>query len=140
MIIDHVAIWTTQLERLKDYYVKYFNGTANKKYLNKENRFESYFVSFESGTRLELMQKPGIPENLNDPVEKQYQGIIHLSFGVVSMDHVDEKMNELVDDGFKILRGPRKTGDGYWEFETLDPDNNRIEVATIFKDKERVGL
>jgi lactoylglutathione lyase len=140
MIIDHVAIWTTQLERLKDYYVKYFNGTANKKYLNKENRFESYFVSFDSGTRLELMQKPGIPENLNDPVEKQYQGIIHLSFGVVSMDHVDEKMNELVDDGFKILRGPRKTGDGYWEFETLDPDNNRIEVATIFKDKERVGL
>jgi len=140
MIIDHVAIWTTQLERLKDYYVKYFNGTANKKYLNKENRFESYFVSFESGTRLELMQKPGIPENLNDPVEKQYQGIIHLSFGVVSMDHVDEKMNELVDDGFKILRGPMKTGDGYWEFETLDPDNNRIEVATIFKDKERVGL
>jgi len=140
MIIDHVAIWTTQLERLKDYYVKYLNGTANKKYLNKENRFESYFVSFESGTRLELMQKPGIPENLNDPVEKQYQGIIHLSFGVVSMDHVDEKMNELVDDGFKILRGPRKTGDGYWEFETLDPDNNRIEVATIFKDKERVGL
>ncbi len=140
MIIDHVAIWTTQLERLKDYYVKYFNGTANKKYLNKENRFESYFVSFESGTRLELMQKPGIPENLNDPVEKQYQGIIHLSFGVVSMDHVDEKMNELVHDGFKILRGPRKTGDGYWEFETLDPDNNRIEVATIFKDKERVGL
>jgi lactoylglutathione lyase len=48
---------------------------------------------------------------------------------------VDEKLIELTHDGFKILRGPRKTGDGYWEFETLDPDNNRIEVSAVFKDK-----
>jgi lactoylglutathione lyase len=132
MIIDHVAIWTSQLETLKDYYVKYFNGTANKKYSNREKQFESYFVSFGSGTRLELMQRPGIPENLNDTVEKQHQGIIHLAFGADNMGMVDEKITELVQDGYKILRGPRKTGDGYWEFETLDPDNNRIEVATIF--------
>jgi lactoylglutathione lyase len=89
-------------------------------------------VSFDSGTRLELMQMPGIPENLNDPVEKQYQGIIHISFGMGTMDLVNEKFNELKNDGFKILKGPRKTGDGYWEFETLDPDNNRIEVSAIF--------
>jgi lactoylglutathione lyase len=132
MIIDHVAIWTTQLEKLKDFYVKYFNGRANEKYLNKERHFESYFVAFDSGTRLELMQMPGIPQNLNDPVGKQYQGIIHLSFGMENMDMVDEKLIELTQDGFKILRGPRKTGDGYWEFETLDPDNNRIEVSAIF--------
>jgi lactoylglutathione lyase len=135
MIIDHVAIWTPQLEKLKDFYVKYFNGRANEKYLNKERHFESYFVTFDSGTRLELMQMPGIPQNLNDPVGKQYQGIIHLSFGMENMDMVDEKLIELTQDGFKILRGPRKTGDGYWEFETLDPDNNRIEVSAVFKDK-----
>jgi len=135
MKIDHVAIWTDGLERLKDYYVRYFNGKVNKKYLNKETHFESYFISFDSGTRLELMQKPGIPPNLNDPVEKQYRGIIHLSFGVETMDQVDEKMNELLKDGYRILRGPRKTGDGYWEIETLDPDNNRIEVAALFSAK-----
>ena len=134
MIIDHVAIWTTQLEKLKDFYVKYFNGQANEKYLNKERHFESYFVAFDSGTRLELMQMPGILQNLNDPVGKQYQGIIHLSFGMENMDMVDEKLIELTQDGFKILRGPRKTGDGYWEFETLDPDNNRIEVCSVFID------
>jgi lactoylglutathione lyase len=134
MIIDHVAIWTTQLEKLKDFYVKYFNGRANEKYLNKDRHFESYFVAFDSGTRLELMQMPGIPQNLNDPVGKQYQGIIHLSFGMENMDMVDEKLIELTQDGFKILRGPRKTGDGYWEFETLDPDNNRIEVSSVFID------
>jgi len=132
MKIDHVAIWTSQIEELKDYYVKYFNGKSNKKYLNREKHFESYFISFDSGTRLEIMQMPGIPQNLNDPVVKQYHGIIHLAFGVVSMMQVDEKFSELTSDGYKILRGPRKTGDGYWEFETLDPDNNRIEVSAIF--------
>jgi lactoylglutathione lyase len=132
MVIDHVAIWTPQLEKLKDYYVRYFNGKSNEKYLNKERHFESYFISFDSGTRLELMQMPGIPHNLNDTVGKQHMGIIHLSFGVENMEKVDDKFRELINDGYKILRGPRKTGDGYWEFETLDPDNNRVEVAAIF--------
>jgi lactoylglutathione lyase len=132
MNIDHVAIWTTQLEKLKDYYIKYFNGKSNRKYTNNERHFESYFISFDSGTRLELMQMPGIPQNLNDTIEKQYLGIIHLSFGMVNMDLVNDKLIELKKDGYNILRGPRKTGDGYWEFETLDPDNNRIEVSAIF--------
>lgn len=75
---------------------------------------------------------PGIPENLNDRIGKQHQGIIHLSFGVRSMSEVTNKAIQIEKDGFKILRGPRKTGDGYFEFETLDPDNNRIEVSSIF--------
>ena len=75
---------------------------------------------------------PGVPPNLNDKIEKQYQGHIHISFGVETMEMVNEKLKELTNDGYKILKGPRKTGDGYWEFETLDPDDNRIEVSTIF--------
>jgi lactoylglutathione lyase len=134
MVIDHVAIWTPHLEQMKDFYVKYFNGKANEKYSNRERHFESYFVTFESGTRLELMNMPGIPENLNDPVEKQYQGIIHLAFGSENMDMVNEKLAELKKAGFKILKGPRRTGDGYYEFETLDQDNNRIEVSAIFEE------
>jgi lactoylglutathione lyase len=130
MNIDHVAIWTPHLEELKEYYVKYFNGTPNKKYLNEARQFESYFLTFDSGSRLEIMQMPGIPPNLNDTIE-QYQGIIHLSFSVKNMQLVDEKLKELVKDGFKILKGPRITGDGYYEFETLDPDKNRIEVSAI---------
>jgi lactoylglutathione lyase len=132
MFIDHVAIWTTRLEKLKDYYVKYFNGAANVKYHNKTRNFESYFITFESGTRLELMQMPDVPQNLNDTIGKQHQGLIHISFGVETMNIVDEKLKELENDGFRILKGPRKTGDGYYEFETLDPDDNRIEVSTIF--------
>jgi lactoylglutathione lyase len=132
MTLDHVAIWTNQLEKLKDFYVKYFNGTANEKYTNRETGFESYFLTFDSGSRLEIMQKPGIPGNLNDRVIKQHQGIIHLSFGSGSMEMVIQKSHEMANAGFIILRGPRKTGDGYFEFETLDPDNNRIEVSARY--------
>jgi lactoylglutathione lyase len=76
------------------------------------------------------MTRPGIPENKNDRVTAQHKGIIHLAFGVSTMQEVDEKAVQLQSGGFKILRGPRKTGDGYYEFETLDPDDNRIEVTT----------
>ena len=132
MTLDHVAIWTNQIEKLKEYYVKYFDGSSNGKYLNRERNFESYFISFGSGSRIELMQMPGVPQNLNDKIGSQHQGIIHLSFAVETMDLVDAKMKELSAAGFRILRGPRKTGDGYYEFETLDPDDNRIEVCSIF--------
>jgi lactoylglutathione lyase len=133
MFIEHVAIWTNDLEKLKKYYERYFNAVSNEKYINPNKQFESYFLSFESGARLELMQKPGIPENLNDTVERQHKGIIHLAFGVQTMEEVDKKAQELRIAGFSILSGPRKTGDGYYEFETLDPDNNRIEVSTLYK-------
>ena len=129
MILEHVAIWTTQLEALKNYYIKYFDASPNDRYTNPQKNFHSYFLSFKSGARLELMTMPGIPINQNDTVTKQHTGLIHLAFGVDTMDEVNAKANEMKADGFPILSGPRKTGDGYYEFETLDPDNNRIEVT-----------
>jgi lactoylglutathione lyase len=133
MMLEHVAIWTDNLEELKRYYIKYFGATANEKYTNEESQFQSYFLTFESGARLEIMMRPGIPENKNDRVSAQHKGIIHLAFGVNSMRDVDEKAKQLQSDGFKILRGPRRTGDGYYEFETLDPDDNRLEVTTKYQ-------
>ncbi len=132
MTLEHVAIWTDNLEELKDYYIKYFGATANEKYTNEQSQFQSYFLTFESGARLEIMSKPGIPDNRNDRVTAQHKGIIHLAFGVNTKQEVDEKAKQLQSDGFKILRGPRKTGDGYYEFETLDPDDNRLEVTTKY--------
>lgn len=129
MTLEHVAIWTDNLERLKDYYVRYFEGTANDRYLNETKQFESYFLTFASGARLELMKMPGVPANANDTAGKQHRGIIHLAFGVNTRAEVDAKANELRAAGFSILSGPRVTGDGYYEFETLDPDNNRLEVT-----------
>ena len=132
MIIEHIAIWTNQLEELKSYYTLYFKGVANKKYINEQKGFQSYFISFNSGARIEIMSKPGIPENKNDVVDAQYQGLIHFAFGVESVQQVKDKEEELRKAGYPILSGPRATGDGYYEFETLDPDNNRIEVTTKY--------
>lgn len=132
MTLEHVAIWTPQLEALKTFYETYFGGMAGEKYTNPQTGFESYFLTFSSGARLELMTKPGIPANQNDTVNEQHLGIIHLAFGVETMKEVDAKARQLQQDGFRIVRGPRKTGDGYYEFETLDPDNNRLEVTTKF--------
>lgn len=129
MILEHVAIWTDNLEVLKEYYTKYFGGISNKKYTNKTNEFSSYFITFKSGARLEIMTMSNIPSNANDTIGKQHKGIIHLAFGVDTAMEVEDKAKELQTDGFKILSGPRMTGDGYFEFETLDPDNNRLEVT-----------
>ncbi len=131
MILEHVAIWTNSLENLKDYYVRHFDAQPNEKYKNPATGFESYFLSFASGARLELMSMPGIPDNTNDTIERQHKGIIHISFGVPSKEAVDAKAKQLAADGYTILRGPRTTGDGYYEFETLDPEGNRLEVGAV---------
>lgn len=129
MTLEHVAIWTDNLEKLKEYYMRYFGGISNEKYTNEKARFQSYFLSFKSRARLEIMFMPNIPGNKNDTIGTQNKGIIHLAFGVDTTQEVDEKARQLQMDGFKILRGPRRTGDGYYEFETLDPDSNRLEVT-----------
>ena len=57
MKIHHIAIWTFHLEKLREFYTRYFNGTSNEKYINSQKGFESYFISFESGATLELMSR-----------------------------------------------------------------------------------
>ena len=132
MTLEHIAIWTDNIEVLKNYFIKYFDGESNDKYTNEKKQFHSYFISFKSGARLEIMSMPNIPENANDTIIRQHKGLIHLAFEVDTMNDVDAKLIQLKTDGYKILSGPRKTGDGYYEFETLDPDNNRIEVTTKY--------
>jgi len=128
MKIEHIAIWTNGLERLKDYYVKFFNGKSNQKYQNPKTRFESYFISFESGCRLELMSISDLAEKDTDKFNRT--GITHFAFDVESKREVDLKAEELSVAGFPILKGPRITGDGYYEFETIDIDGNKVEVTT----------
>lgn len=131
MTIEYVAIWTKNLKDLRNFYVSNFDAISSQKYQNHSNGFESYFLTFESGARLELMQMPGIPENVNDTIEHQHLGLIHIAFGLPTRDEVDSKARELKARGITILSGPRMTGDGYYEFEALDLDNNRIEVTSM---------
>jgi lactoylglutathione lyase len=65
MTLEHVAIWTNDIERLKEYYTKYFQATSNDKYINHSKKSESYFLAFKSGARLELMKMTG--KNFKQP-------------------------------------------------------------------------
>ena len=128
MRIEHVAIWTGDLERLKRFYTKHFNCIAGNKYRNGSNDFESYFLSFDNSARLELMQMPSIPNNLNDP-KIQYKGIIHLAISVGSKENVVEITEKLRSDEYTIVSAPQTTGDGYFESCVLDSDGNRVEIT-----------
>jgi lactoylglutathione lyase len=130
MILEHTAIWCSDLETMKDFYVQFLDGISNEKYVNEAKRYESYFISFGAGARLELMSKPNLPDNLNDTLTTQHKGIIHLAFETATRQEVAEKALLFAANGFRILDGPRVTGDGYFEFVTHDPENNRIEITT----------
>ena len=128
MHIDHIAIWTNNLERMKDFYEKYFKAQAGSKYHNPRMQFESYFLTFPSGVRLELMTKPGIDKVPIKP-DSPYIGYAHISFAAGSESGVNQLCSRLEQDGFEILDGPRRTGDGYYECVLLDPDGNLIEIT-----------
>ena len=126
MHVEHIAIWTHDLERLKAFYETYFGGKSNDKYVNAEKRFDSYFLAFASGARLELMQMPTIPKSRD---EDQATGYTHLAFSVGSKTQVDALTARLQADGYRIVSDPRRTSDGYYESCVLDPDGNRVEIV-----------
>lgn len=110
------------------FYVKYFGCIANAKYENTSNRFESYFLNFKNGARIELMKMPQIPDNANNAIN-QYIGINHIAIKMDSKEDVDLLTDQIRKDGYIIISEPRKTGDGYYESCIFDPENNRIEIV-----------
>ncbi|MDR3023735.1 VOC family protein [Chryseobacterium sp.] len=128
MKIEHIAIWVRDLEKSKAFYQKYFGAVSNEKYHNRVKNFQSYFLSFDNGCRLEIMTKPELRESKNSYESQQY-GIIHLAFSVDSKEKVDELTETLRKDGYTVAGEPRTTGDGYYESVILDPENNIIEIV-----------
>jgi len=127
MKIDHVAIYVNNLEKTKEFYVKYFQAKANEKYHNKNTGLQTYFLSFpDSETRLEIMTRPELSAREDKTMN---EGFIHLAFSVGSKEKVDELTERLVKDGFRCLSGPRTTGDGYYESVVEDCEGNLIEIT-----------
>jgi lactoylglutathione lyase len=128
MRIEHVAIWTRDLARCKDFYAAYFGAIAGPAYLNAAKGFESCFLSFGDGARLEVMTTTSVPL-AELPRGAQRLGLTHLAISVGSEQQVDELTRRLRGDGFAVVDGPRRTGDGYYESVIIDPDGNRIEIC-----------
>lgn len=128
MKIDHIAIWTTSLENLRNFYIRYFDASSGEIYYNHSKEFRSYFLKFDGECQLEIMEMPNVPKSKND-VLKQFTGIIHFAIKVGSKMKVDNLTEIIRKDGFKVVGEPRTTGDGNYESVILDPDGNRVEIV-----------
>ncbi len=126
MKIEHVAMYVKDLGRAKHFFETYFQAVSNEGYHNPKTGFRSYFLTFEEGSRLELMNK----EEMKDVEKHQPRtGYAHIAFSVGSKEKVEELTKRLKADGYPLISGPRTTGDGYYESCIVDVEQNQIEIT-----------
>ncbi len=125
MKIEHIALWVHDIEKMKSFYSLYFHAVPSEKYHNSRKEFSSYFLSFKSGARLEIMNKPGLEISSGS----QMYGWAHMAISVGSKEDVDTLTERIREDGYTITGNPRTTGDGYYESTVLDPEGNLIEIT-----------
>lgn len=126
MKIEHIAMYVNNLEKTKDFFVRYFDAESNKGYYNATTGFRSYFLTFDRGARLEIMNRPNMVEQ-----EKQLHqtGYIHIAFSVGSKTKVMQLTKQLQREGYEMISGPRTTGDGYFESCVVGIEGNQIEIT-----------
>ncbi|MBF4802460.1 MAG: VOC family protein [Lancefieldella parvula] len=126
MRIEHIALYVNDIEGARQFFVKHFGATSNDGYHNPQTDFRSYFLSFDKGARLEIMNKPNMS---NLPKEINHTGYAHIAFSVGSKETVDTLTTELKADGYEVISGPRTTGDGYYESCIIALEDNQIEIT-----------
>lgn len=126
MKIEHTAIYVIDIELTKKFYIDYFGASASEMYHNKKTGFKSYFLTFDGGSRLEIMTRG----ELLDEEKNQYRcGYAHIAMSIGTKEAVDAKTKILRDAGYRLLSEPRTTGDGYYESCVEGPENNIIEIT-----------
>ena len=129
MQIEHLALWTSDLERAREFYGRHFGASAGAAYHNPRTGFRSYFLTFAGGARLELMQRPDVTARPDAASGAETLGLAHFALSLGSEQAVDRETERLRAAGVPILSAPRRTGDGYYESVVLDADGNRIELT-----------
>ena len=126
MRIEHIAMYVNDLDNAKQFFERYMGAVSNTMYHNKTTDFKSYFLTFDDGARLEIMNKP-----VMDDSEKSMNrtGFIHIAFSVGSKEKVDLLTEQLKKDGYTVVSGPRTTGDGYYESCIVAVEGNQIELT-----------
>ena len=126
MRIEHIAMYVEDLIGTREFFEKYFGAKSNELYHNKKTDFKSYFLTFDDGARLEIMNKPQM--NCTQKTLSE-TGFIHIAFSVGSKEKVDKLTSQLKEDGYEVISGPRTTGDGYYESCILGIEGNQIEIT-----------
>ena len=126
MGIEHIAIYTTDLERECAFFEKYFGAKRGEKYHNPRTGLQTYFLTFEGGARLELMTRA---ECVNQPRECFATGFTHIAISVGGKEKVVQLTELLESNGFQIASPSRTTGDGYFESVVRDFEGNFIEIT-----------
>ena len=99
MQIDHIALYTRDLERLCEFYTKYFDGTAGKLYQNEETGTQACFVSFADGARLEIVTRPQFEDAEHS---RLWTGWAHTSFKAGTRENVDALTEQMRSEGYEI--------------------------------------
>ncbi|MCG8700304.1 MAG: SemiSWEET transporter [Bacteroidales bacterium] len=120
--INHVAIWVNDIELVKNFYLAFLDAKASALYTNSSKNFCSYFVTFTSGPKLELMST--ITGSTN---KSGCSG--HFALSVGSKQKVDELVETCRGKGVVVVGEPRVTGDGFYEAVIADPEGNKIEIT-----------
>ena len=126
MHIEHIAMYVNDLEKTRDFFMKYFNAISKEGYYNKTTDFCSYFLSFDNGARLEIMNKPQMSD---EEKGMNRTGFIHIAFSLGSKEAVDMLTEKMRNDGYNVISGPRITGDGYYESCIIGIEGNQIEIT-----------
>jgi lactoylglutathione lyase len=122
--IEHIGVWVHDIDAVAAFYARHFGARIGERYENPRKGFASRFLAFGDGARLELMTRVDVTERA--PNERL--GLAHVAIALDGEAAVDALAIALRTAGVPIDDGPRRTGDGYYECVTRDPEGNRVEI------------
>jgi len=123
--LEHVGVWVFDIDRVAAFYAKYLGAQVGELYRNPRKGFESRFLKFGGGARLELMTR----QDVNQRAANELLGLAHVAISIGDEAAVDALAARLRADGVMPDSGPRRTGDGYYECVVRDPEDNRVEIT-----------
>ena len=122
--LEHVGLWVRDIDGVAAFYETYFGARSGARYENPRKGFESRFLEFTGGARLEVMRRIDVTARGAD----NQLGLAHVAISVGDEAAVDALAARFVAAGSPPLDGPRRTGDGYYECVVRDPEGNRVEI------------
>lgn len=141
MTIEHIAITTADIDRLRRFYSTYFGMEAEAEITGSTGSRITFMHSPDGGARIELMQHPQ-PDTRPEAQSGERPatppcgqtgtppcGYAHLAFAVGSEDTVSALIQRLAAAGVTILRQPKRTPSGTLLATIADPDGNPIEIV-----------